>query len=210
VSRRSRGLVAAALLLCSYPAAAQSRPDSLSEYRAGNFEAAILAAMRELQANDRNMDSYVALSRSLMELGRHEEALRHAGIARTINRHDPRMIDAIGEIYFFLGNNSEALRYLQHYANVAPEGNRIHMVYFYIGEIFIREGMFRHADIALTVAVHKWPGDARWWARLAFAREMAGDFIHAVPAYERAIALDSLLDDARRGLDRVRVALARM
>jgi predicted Zn-dependent protease len=76
-----------------------------------------------------------------------------------------------------------------------------------MGEIYIRQGKYRHADIALSTAVHWVPGNAAWWTRLAFARENAGDLTEAVAAYERALALNSQLPDARRGLDRARQSL---
>jgi predicted Zn-dependent protease len=81
------------------------------------------------------------------------------------------------------------------------------MVYYFIGEIYIRLGRFRHADIALSTAVHYVPGNAAWWTRLAYARENAGDLQEAVNAYERALSLNGQLTDARRGLDRTRQAL---
>jgi len=208
-TKRAASVAAAAVfLLCASAAAQQARPDALAEFRRGNYERAVEIGLGEIAANGRNMDAYVALCRALIRLGRHEEAMRFANTARGINRHDPRIIGILGEIYFFMGNNSEALRYFQHYVNIAPEGSNVHMAYFFIGEIFIRTGRFRRADIALTAAVHKMPGNAEWWARLAFARERAGDLAQAVAAYERALALNSRLADAQRGLDRVRVALA--
>jgi cytochrome c-type biogenesis protein CcmH/NrfG len=81
------------------------------------------------------------------------------------------------------------------------------MVYFFLGEIYIRLGRFRHADIALSTAVHWAPGNAAWWTRLAYARENAGDLAEAVSAYEKALSLNPQLSDARRGLDRTRQAL---
>ena len=82
------------------------------------------------------------------------------------------------------------------------------MVYYHVGEIYIRTGRFRHADIALSTAVHWNPNNANWWTRLAFARENAGELTEAAVAYERALALNAQLPDARRGLDRVRQTLA--
>jgi len=203
------GMVAILSFMFSTPAVwPQARPDAFAEFRRGNLERAVEIGLGELAVNDRNMDSHIVLCWALIGLGRYEEALRFANMARTINRHDPRIIEILGEVYFFLGNNGEALRYFQHSINIAPEGNRVHMAYYFIGEIFIRTGRFRHADIALTTAVHMMPGNANWWTRLAFARENAGDLVQAAMAYERALALNSRLVDAQRGLDRVRVALA--
>ncbi|MCL2600183.1 MAG: tetratricopeptide repeat protein [Treponema sp.] len=202
-----RAAVAAAFALSASVVFPQARPDALVEFRMGNYERAVEITLGELAVNDRNMDSYVVLCWALISLGRFDEAMRFANMARAINRHDPRIIEILGEVYFFMGNNNEALRYFQQYINIAPEGSRIHLVYYFIGEIFIRTGRFRHADIALTTAVHKRPGNAEWWARLAFARENAGELAQAVVAYERALALNSRLTDAQRGLERVRVAL---
>ena len=118
-----------------------------------------------------------------------------------------RITEILVEISYFGGRNNDALQYFQEYINLAPEGQRIHTVYHFLGEIYIRLGRYRHADIALSTAVHYKPENAAWWTRLAYARENAGDLAEAVTAYERALALDSQLSDARRGLERARRAL---
>ena len=187
----------------------QSRPDALLEYRQGNFERAVQICRNEIAANASNLDSYVVICWSLVRLGRYDEAMQNARIARNLSRYDTRVVEILGEIYYFQGRNNEALQYFQEYVNLAPEGQRIDLVYYYIGEIYIRMGKFRHADIALSTAVHWVPGNADWWVRLAFSRENAGDLTEAVAAYERALALNSQLPDARRGLERARQALAR-
>jgi predicted Zn-dependent protease len=128
-------------------------------------------------------------------------------MGRGISRYDPRVIEILGEINYYEGRNAEALQYFQEYINLAPEGQRIETVYYFLGEIYIRLGRFRHADIALSTAVHWMPGNASWWTRLAYARESAGDLQEAVAAYERALSLNSQLTDARRGLTRVRQSL---
>jgi tetratricopeptide (TPR) repeat protein len=201
--------IAALLLILSASAAfAQIKPDALAEYRMGNYERAVQICQDEIAANAANMDSYVVACWSLLRLGRYGEALRYARIARGINRYDARVAEILGEIYYFQGNNNEALQYFQDYVNLSPGGQRIESVYYYIGEIYIRMGKYRHADIALSTAVHWVPGNAAWWTRLAFARENAGDLTEAVAAYERALALNSQLPDARRGLERARQSLA--
>jgi len=201
--------IAALLLILAAPAVfAQMKPDALAEYRMGNYERAVQICQDEIAANAANMDSYVVVCWSLLRLGRYGEALRYARIARGINRYDARIAEILGEIYYFQGNNSEALQYFQDYVNLSPGGQRVETVYYYIGEIYIRMGKYRHADIALSTAVHWVPGNASWWTRLAFARENAGDLTEAVAAYERALALNSQLPDARRGLERARQSLA--
>jgi tetratricopeptide (TPR) repeat protein len=187
---------------------AQTRPDALLEYRNGNYERAVTICRDEIIQNAANLDSYVVICWSLLRLNRFEEAGAYARTGRNLSRYDVRITEILGEISYFEGRNSDALLYFQEYINLAPEGQRIDMVYYFLGEIYIRLGRYRHADIALSTAVHWMPGNAAWWTRLAYARENAGDLAEAVAAYERALALDPQLSDARRGLERARRALS--
>jgi len=188
---------------------AQTRPDALAEYRNNNFERAVEICKDEIAVNPNNLESYVVICWSLIRLGRYNEALDSARTGRNISRYDVRITEALGEICYYLGRNNEALQYFQEYINMAPEGARIETVYYFLGEIFIRLGRFRHADIALTTAVYRYPGNAVWWTRLAYAQENAGDLHEAAVSYEKALSLNSQLNDAIRGLERVRQALSR-
>jgi tetratricopeptide (TPR) repeat protein len=190
---------------------AQTRPDALAEYRGGHYERAVSICMNEIEANPANLESHVVICWSLIRLGRYRDALAYARAGWNLSRYDVRIIEILGELNYYEGQNNEALQYFQEYINLAPEGQRIDMAYYFIGEIYIRLGRFRHADIALSTAVHWVPGNAAWWSRLAYARESAGDLgdlSDAIEAYEKALSLDSRLADARRGLDRVRQAMA--
>ena len=195
--------------LLSMAVRAQVKPDALLEYRNGKYETAVAICTNELAVNPNNIESHVVICWSLIRLGRYDEARGYALQGRNISRYDIRIIEILGEAHYYQGRNSEALQFFQEYINLAPEGGRIDMVYYFIGEINIRLGRFRHADIALSTAVHYMPGNAAWWSRLAYARERVGDLAEAVSAYERALRLDAQLSDARRGLERVRQALAR-
>jgi predicted Zn-dependent protease len=186
---------------------AQNRPDAVQAYRNGNYDRAVSICLNEISINKNNIESYVVLCWSLVRLNRYEEAKTYAQIGQNINRYDPRIVEILGEISYFQGSNQEALQYFQDYINLAPEGQRIEMVYYFVGEIYIRLGRFRHADIALSTAVYRVPENAAWWTRLAYARESAGDLQDAAVAYERALSLDAQLSDARMGLDRIRQSL---
>jgi tetratricopeptide (TPR) repeat protein len=186
---------------------AQNQGDALAEYRNRNYESAVTICKSELALNPGNLDSHVVLCWSLISLGRYEEALNYARQGRSLSRYDPRIIEILGEVNYYQGRNREGLDYFQEYVNLSPEGDRIDMVYYFIGEIYIRLGRFRHADIALSTAVHYVPGNAAWWTRLAYARENAGELQDAVRAYERALALNAQYADARRGLERTRQAM---
>ena len=196
------------LLLIANSATAQTRPDALVEYRNRNFEQAVAICRDEIALNPNNIESHVVICWSLVSLGRYAEALVYAQAGRRISRYDARIIEILGEVHFYEGRNTEALQLFHEYVNLAPEGQRIDRVYYLIGEIYIRLGRYRHADIALTTAVHWVPGNADWWTRLAYARENAGDLTEAAVAYNQALSLNSQLADARRGLERVRQAIA--
>jgi tetratricopeptide (TPR) repeat protein len=187
---------------------AQNRPDALQEYRNRNYEFAVTICKSEIVDNRNNMDAHVVICWSLISLGRYGEALEYARQGRNISRYDPRIVEVLGEISYYQGRNNDGLQFFQEYINLAPEGGRIDMVYYFIGEIYIRLGRYRHADIALSTAVHYVPGNAAWWTRLAYARENAGELQEAIRAYERALALNAQYSDARRGLDRTRQSLA--
>jgi tetratricopeptide (TPR) repeat protein len=202
---------------------AQTQADALLEYRYGNYEAAVEVCKNELAANANNLESHVVICWSLISLGRYGEALNYARNGRALSRYDPRIVEILAEIAYYQGRNQEALEFFQEYVNLAPEGGRIDMVYYFVGEIYIRLGRFRHADIALSTAVHYVPGNAAWWTRLAYARENAAgprpagrqaqtqyalELQEALRAYEQALALNSQQSDARRGMDRVRQAMA--
>jgi len=192
-------------LFASFNVYAQGRPpDALAEYRLGNYERAVQICRDEIAENPGNLESHVVICWSLIRLNRFDEALRYARAGRAINRFDARITQILGEIHYYQGRNNEALQFFQEYANIAPEGQRIDVVYYLMGEIFIRQGKFRHADIALSTAVHWQPGNAAWWGRLAYTRETAGDLNSAIEAYERALSLNSRLADAQRGLERIR------
>jgi len=202
-------LVSLFIFISVFNAAAQTRPpDALAEYRAGNFERAVQICTVEIEDNPSNLEAHVVICWSLLRLNRFEEAMRYARSGRALNRYDARITEILGEVYYYQGRNNEALQYFQEYATLAPEGQRIEMVYYFMGEIYIRQGRFRHADIALSTAVHWMPNNANWWARLGYTRENAGDRPNAIVAYERALSLNSQHNDARRGLERTRQAMA--
>jgi tetratricopeptide (TPR) repeat protein len=197
------------VLIFAEEGVAQIKQDALAEYRAGKYEAAVSICIAEIEnGNGQNIDSYIVLCWSLTKLGRFNEARSFATAALAISPYDVRLLEIMGEIDFFQGQNEEALKYFQEYIYLAPEGQRIDMAYYYSGEIYIRLGRFRHADIALSTALHYVPGNALWQARLAYARENSGELRDAAAAYEKALSLDPQLTDARRGLARVRAAMS--
>ncbi|MBR6079358.1 MAG: tetratricopeptide repeat protein [Treponema sp.] len=183
---------------------AQGKPDALKEWRNGNYKRAIEICESELEANPRNLDSYVVLCWSLVDNKQYAEAEKKAIAARKISSDDVRLIEILGEAKFYLDKNSEALTMFQMYIARTQENNasRLGKVYYFTGEIYIRQAKYEHADISLSMAVRLEPSMSSWWSRLGYAREMARDYTAAIAAYDRALEQNPGLADATRGKDR--------
>lgn len=181
----------------------QTRIDALELFRQGQFTEAITVCLAEIQENPKNTESYVVLCWSLVEAKRYEEADSWAETGRGISKYDPRLIEIQAETKFFRGLNEQALKLFQEYISYAPNGSRISETYFYMGEIYLRLAKYRHADIAFSTALQLDGLNPQWWVRLAYAREMAKDYVYSLDAYKKAIEMDGRLQDALRGRDRV-------
>jgi tetratricopeptide (TPR) repeat protein len=182
---------------------AQEKQDALELYRNGSFAAAIDACRKELEEMPARLDAHAVLGWSLLKLKRYQEAVEASQKAFAVSRYDPRIIEIAGEALFSLGRRQEAMKYLEEYAAIAPTGGRIDIVYYLMGEIFIQQGKYSNADIALSTALYHSPNIADWWTRLGYAREKAGDVRFALEAYNKALALNPNLVDAQRGKARV-------
>jgi tetratricopeptide (TPR) repeat protein len=184
-------------------AAQQDKPDALLMYRNGQYNQAVQTTLNEINQMPKNMDSYAVLGWSLLKLGRYQDAVTYATKALSISRYDNRIVEILGEAYFFLGSYPDSMKYLQEYTVLAPSGDRIDDVYFFMGEIYLRNGEYDHADIAFSTAVYYTPNVAQWWARLGYAREMAKHYNLSLDAYNHALQLNADLADAVQGRARV-------
>lgn len=184
---------------------AQNRRDALVLYNNGNFKDAIEICAEEIKNDPSRIDSYVVMCWSLVKNKEYARAEQIGYDGLKINRYDIRLIEVIGEAKYYLGKNNEALKLFQEYLSLAPEktAKRIGVAYYYVGEIYIRQTKFQHADIALSSAVRKEPLSDVWWTRLGYAREMAGNYDEALDAYEAALKLNPGKSDAVRGKERV-------
>ena len=191
------------LLVSAFSVTGQNKYDAVELYRTGDYEGAIEVCRKELEEMPNRMDAHAVLGWSLLKLDRYQEALEASQAAFQISRYDPRIIETAGEALFYLGRRAEALRYFEEYAAISPTGGRIDMVYYFMGEIFIQQGKFNNADIALSTALYHSPNVADWWTRLGYARERGGDFQWSLEAYNKALALNPNLVDAVRGRSRV-------
>ncbi|MDR3247359.1 MAG: tetratricopeptide repeat protein [Treponema sp.] len=199
-----------------------SRPDALRSYRIGRdleirdrmeeanqyYNEAVRICLDEIAQNAANMDSYTVLTWTLQRQRRYTEVISWGERGLNVNSNDYRVIETMGEAYFYLDRYNDSLRCMQRYVNSIPQGERTSVAYFFIGEIYRLQRKYRRADIAYTTAVRLDPSSALWWYRLGTVRESAGDPSPATEAYERALRLNPNYQEAREGLERVRRSAA--
>lgn len=196
---------------------AQEKPDALKFYRNGRdleaagrtddakaaYAQAIEICKTDLLANARNMDAYSIYGWSLIRLGKYQDTVKISLDALRLAQ-DFRVVETLGEAYFYLGNFRECLKQMERYADSLPRGERISTVYFFIGEVYRIQKQYNRADIAYSQAVYHEPALSLWWFRLGTVRESVGDKAGARLAYERALRLRPDYRDANEGLSRVR------
>lgn len=184
---------------------AQEKKDALVLYRSGNYKEAVQVCEEEMKNNPENLDSYVVMCWALVGNREYARAEQIAYDGLNLSRNDIRLIEILGEAKYYLGKNNEALKEFQKYIANAPDrtGARVDTAYYFMGEIYIRQTKFQHADIALSAAVRKRPQTSSWWIRLGYAREMAGNYYEAIAAYDEALRLDPTSTDAENGKKRV-------
>jgi tetratricopeptide (TPR) repeat protein len=194
--------LALAALLSASPLLAQTKADALALYRVGKYTEAADVCLAEIQENPGNVESHVVLAWSLVAAKRYDEAASWAEKGRSLSKYDPRLIEIHAEAQYWRGQNDAALRLFQEYISYAPNGSRISLVYYFMGEIYLRLAKYRHADMAFSAALQLETLNAPWWVRLGYAREMAKEYRYAVEAYARAIELNPNLQDAVKGKER--------
>ena len=205
-----------ALLMPGLAAFAQNNRDALWNYRTGRdlesrdrmYEAeyyyteTVRICNDEISRNAASRDTYTALTWALQRQRKYQDVITWGERGLRLYADEYRIVETMGEAYFYLDNHDESLRFMQRYTNSEPQGERSSVAYFFIGEIYRYRGQFRHADIAYTTAVRLEPGIALWWYRLGSVREAVGDFSQAVSAYERALRLNPNYREADDGLAR--------
>ena len=190
------------------PSFSQTKQDALVLYNNGKFREAILVCEAELQENPNRIESYVVMCWSLVKNKQYNEAEIRALYGLKISQYDLRLIEILGEARYYLGKNQAAMEQFERYVANAPEsGSRVGSAYYFMGEIYIRQAKYQHADMAFTAAVKKEPLLDKWWVRLGYAREMAKNYYEAMDAYDEALRLNSSSIDAERGRSRVSAKL---
>ena len=201
-----RAVSAFLFLFLAFTLMAQTKPDALKEYRAKQYGTAVDICLAEIKAGTYTVDTYNILLWSLNRQKRYRETITYGNQASKKYR-DMRIIESMGVAYYYVGNYDRALSNFKTYAAELPEGSFIDDVYYFLGEIYIKQNEFNNADIALTTAVHHYPKSAMWWARLGYAREQAGSFEAALAAYDQALSINRNQAEAKSGRDRVAAKL---
>ena len=184
------------------------KQDALVLYNNGRYAESVAVCEQELLSNPNRIESYVVMCWSLVRNKQYAEAEQRALQGLKISQYDLRLTEVLGEARYFLGKNNGAMEQFQKYVASAPEsGSRVGTAYYYMGEIYIRQARYQHADIALSAAVRKEPLIETWWIRLGYAREMAQNYREAANAYDEALRLNSSSIEAERGRNRVQAKL---
>ncbi|MDR1286599.1 MAG: tetratricopeptide repeat protein [Treponema sp.] len=165
---------------------------------------AIRICQGEVSGNTANRDTYTAITWTLQRQRKYADVITWGERGLRLFADEYRILETMGEAYFYLDDYDRSLSCMQRYANTLPRGERISVAYFFIGEIFRLREKYRHADIAYTTAVRLEPGLSLWWYRLAQVREFLGDRAPATEAYEQAVRLNPNYQEAITGLARTR------
>ena len=199
----------AVLLIQAAAVFAQSQQkDALVLYHNGKYMESVQVCEEELKENPNRVDSYVVMCWSLVKNKQYAEAEQRATEGLAVSAYDLRLIEILGEARYYLGKNNGAMEQFQKYvANANDSSSRLGTAYYYMGEIYIRQARYQHADISLSSAVKKEPLYENWWIRLGYAREMAGNYLEALNAYDEALRLNSSSVDAAQGRNRISVKL---
>ncbi|MCX7023408.1 MAG: tetratricopeptide repeat protein [Spirochaetes bacterium] len=195
--------------------------DALELYRSGrelqlagrNQEAetayrnAIAVCDQELAQDPAGMESFVVKSWCLFRLRRYQDVI-DVGTRATAVRFDARVVETMGEAWFYLGKYDAALKSLQKYIENSGEfADRVSTAYFFMGEIYQVHKRYEHADISYSLAVNREPTIALWWIRYGVAMESLGQWQRANDYYGRALKLAPSSVDALSGQQRAKAKL---
>ncbi|MDR2632382.1 MAG: tetratricopeptide repeat protein [Treponema sp.] len=195
-----------------------SRMSGLQSYRTGRdmegrdrideatlyYNQAIQICLDEISGNTATQDTYAVFTWTLQRQKRYADVITWGERALQLYPTDYRIIETMGEAYFYLNEYDRSLVFMQRYVNFLPQGDRSSVAYFFIGEIFRLQGRYLHADIAYTTAVQLEPRISLWWYRLGTVREALEDLSAAIQAYEQALRLNPSYQEAQDGLARSR------
>ncbi|MCQ2576753.1 MAG: tetratricopeptide repeat protein [Treponema sp.] len=202
-----KNLIVCLLLIITSELFAQNaqRPDARILYLNGKYKESIAVCEEELKEDPDRIDAYVVMCWSLVKNKQYAEAEQRSAEALAKRPYDLRLIEISGEAKYYLGKNAAALEQFEKYVSGAQEsGQRLGAAYYFMGEIYINQARYQHADISISTALKKEPLLDNWWVRLGYAREMAQNYYESLEAYEEALRLNPSSVEASKGRDRVK------
>ncbi|MDR1863480.1 MAG: tetratricopeptide repeat protein [Treponema sp.] len=167
------------------------------------YNEAVRICTDEISRNMATRDSYTVLTWTLQRQRKYADVIVWGERGLRLFADEYRIVETMGEAYFYLDDYNSSLRFMQRYVNSLPQGERASVAYFFIGEIYRLQRKFRHADIAISTAVQLAPEVPLWWYRLGTVREAAGDSGPAVAAYRQALRISPAYREAQDGLNRL-------
>jgi len=214
-------------ILCLFPAVAQSpggteaqSVTAMDNYRLGRdmeilnriseanayYNEAVRQCLAEVSGNTASRTTYIVLTWTLQRQRKYSEVVTWGERGLKIFPDEYRIMETMGEAFFYLDDYTRSLSYMQRYTNALPQGDRVSVAFFFSGEIYRITQKYLHADIAYTTALRFEPNLALWWYRLGSVREEIGDKNHAVDAYQQALRINPNYNEARNGLARLQDA----
>ena len=167
------------------------------------YNEAIRICLEEVSRNAATRETYVAIAYTMQRQTRYDDVIIWGEQGLRLYPDEYRIVEIMGEAFFYLNDYARSLSFMQRYANAMPEGERVSVAYFFIGEIFRITQKYHHADIAYTTALRFESRLALWWYRLGSVREQIGDRSPAIDAYRQALRLNPDYSEARDGLTRL-------
>jgi len=168
-----------------------------------HYNEAVRQCLDEVSGNTATRNTYTVLTWTLRRQRRYSEVITWGERGLRLFPDEYRIVETMGEAFFYLDDYPRSLSYMQRYINALPQGDRISVAFFFAGEIYRITQKYRHADIAYTTALRFEPNLALWWYRLGSVRETIGDKAQAVEAYRQALKLNPDYGEAQNGLARL-------
>jgi len=212
------------ILLCSFPSAAQSpggttaqSVSAMENYRIGRdlenlnrmneantyYNEAVRQCLNEVSGNAASRTTYTVLTWTLQRQRKFSEVVTWGEQGLKLFPDEYRIMETMGEAFFYLDDYTRSLSYMQRYTNALPQGDRVSVAFFFSGEIYRITQKYHHADIAYTTALRFEPNLALWWYRLGSVREEIGDKTPAIDAYRQALRINPNYNEAQNGLVRL-------
>lgn len=167
----------------------QNKGDALGLYREGLYKEAIEQTMKEIRINPKNMDARTIQTWSLIALKKYEETEKIATESLEINPLDVRIIEILGEAYFYQNKLDPALKEFSKYVELAPTGARIGKVYSFMGDAFFKQKKFFESELAYTAATKDIPNSFSLWLKVGEARLAIKNDEGAKVAFEKVLEI---------------------